>query len=223
MSKDWKGNKHSTFVTLGGIGHSQEEREENDYYATDPLAAIELLNIEPQIDNIWENAVGAGHLATVFNKVGKLRVISDLVDRGYRPEGIPVSYGKDFMQMNKMWKGDIVTNPPYSVAIEWAEHCLSLIQEGRYVALFLKLTFLEGKARKEFFKKNPPIRIWVSSSRIPCARNGEFEIFKKDKSGNIKYDKEGNPIKEKVSSATSYAWFIWQKGFKGFPEIRWFN
>ena len=25
------------------------------------------------------------------------------------------------------------------------------------------------------------------------------------------------------SSATAYAWYIWEKGYKGFPEIRWFN
>ena len=25
------------------------------------------------------------------------------------------------------------------------------------------------------------------------------------------------------SSVTAYAWFIWEKGFKGYPEIRWFN
>ena len=25
------------------------------------------------------------------------------------------------------------------------------------------------------------------------------------------------------SSATAYAWFIWEKGFKGNPEIHWFN
>jgi hypothetical protein len=25
------------------------------------------------------------------------------------------------------------------------------------------------------------------------------------------------------SSATAYAWFVWEKGYKGYPEIRWFN
>lgn len=65
------------------------------------------------------------------------------------------------------------------------------------------LTFLEGKRRAEFFRCNPPIRVWVSSSRLKCAMNGDFDSV--------------------GSSATAYAWFIWERGFKGHPEIRWFN
>ena len=32
-----------------------------------------------------------------------------------------------------------------------------------------------GKARKQFFLKNPPKTIYVCSSRLNCAMNGEFE------------------------------------------------
>ena len=88
-------------------------------------------------------------------------------------------------------------------SLQFVEQALSMIQEGHKVAMFLKLTFLEGKQRAKLFKENPPIRIWVSSSRLKCAKNGDFEQFK--------------------SSATAYAWFIWEKGYKGYPEIRWFN
>ena len=221
--KDWTGNSRSTYVCLGASNHSEEEREENDFYATDPLAAEELIRIEPQINNIWENACGLGHLAKVFHREGKLKAISDLIDRGYRPEGIMTSYGKDFLKMSKVWKGDIVTNPPYGIALDWTKHCLDLLQEGHYLALFMKITFLEGKERKDFFRGNPPVRIWVSSSRIQCAKNGEFEVPKKDKNGNIMYDKDGKPVLTKMSSAACYCWYIWQKGYKGFPELRWFN
>ena len=40
--KDWTGNKNSIFKTLGASSHTEKEREENDFYATDPKA-IELL------------------------------------------------------------------------------------------------------------------------------------------------------------------------------------
>ena len=221
--KDWTGNKAAIFVCNGATGHAKEEREENDYYATDPVAAEWLLKIEPQLNNIWESACGEGHLAEVFRKAGKLRIISDLIDRGYHPEGIARSFGKDFLEMNKVWRGDIVTNPPYASSIEWARHSLEVIEEGHYSALFMKLTFLEGKERKKFFADNPPIRVWVSSSRIPCAKNGEFYKPKKNKDGSIAVNHVGEPIMIKESSATCYAWFVWQKGFKGYPEIRWFN
>ena len=55
----------------------------------------------------------------------------------------------------------------------------------------------------DLFKNNPPRRVWVSSSRLKCAMNGDFDSM--------------------GSSATAYAWFVWEKGFKGSPEIRWFN
>lgn len=43
------------------------------------------------------------------------------------------------------------------------EHALSLVDEGRYVCMFLRLSFLEGKERRKFYDKYPPIRVWVSS------------------------------------------------------------
>ena len=81
--KDWIGNKKSTFVTLGASNHSDYEREPDDYYATDPIAAELLLDVEPELNNIWECACGEGHLAKVFDKYGKLGKASDLVDRSY--------------------------------------------------------------------------------------------------------------------------------------------
>ena len=64
--KDRKGNSRSTFATLGASTHSDHNREENDYYATDPKAAKLLLDVEPELTDIWEPACGAGHLAGVF-------------------------------------------------------------------------------------------------------------------------------------------------------------
>ena len=219
----WNGNRAAVFVCNGATGHAQENRAEYDYYATDSVAAEWLLKIEPDIKNVWECFCGEGNLAEPYRKAGKLRAVSDLIDRGYYPEGIMTSYGKDFLKMTKVWKGDIISNPPYAEAKVWVQHCLDLIQEGHYLALFMKLTFLEGKERKKFFQDNPPIRVWVSSSRIPCAKNNKFETEKKDKNGNIIYDKNGSPVMTKVSSAACYCWFVWQKGYKGDTTVKWFN
>ena len=222
--KDWTGGKASTFKCLGSSSHCDHERETNDFYATSSEASEWLLKIEPQLDNIYENFVGMGHLAEPIRRAGKLKAVSDLIDRGYHPEGISAKYPLDFFEFNKHLKNtDIISNPPYKFSKQAVEHSLELIDEGRYVCMFLKLTFLEGKERKKFFEKYPPIRVWVSSSRILCAMNGEFEKPKKDKSGNILTDKEGNPILERQSSAACYAWFVWQKGYKGDTVIKWFN
>ena len=51
------------------------------------------------------------------------------------------------MQTTEMWDGDILTNPPYKYAKEFIEHAMTIIPDGRKVFMFLKLQFLEGKAR----------------------------------------------------------------------------
>lgn len=198
--KDWTGNKNSTFTCLGASNHTEHDRAEYDYYATEPKAAELLLEVEPELDNIWECACGEGHLAKVFEINKKLEWATDIVDRGYeRQEDII-----DFLNNNIIdYCGDIVTNPPYKYAKEFIENAISLVRIGQKVCMFLKLTFLEGKARKEFFKKYPPKTIYVCSGRIKCALNGDF-----DATGQ---------------SAACYAWFVWEKGYKGYPIIQWIN
>lgn len=71
--------------------------------------------------------------------------------------------------------------------------------------MFLKLQFMETKGRKQLFINNPPKVIYVSASRLLCAKNGDF----------IKAGKEG--------SAVAYAWYVWEKGFKGDTVVKWFN
>lgn len=197
--KDWIGNNKAIYTCLGASSHALSAREENDYYATHPKAAELLLEVEPDLNNIWECACGAGHLAKIFDEAGKLGKATDIINRGFQNTKI-----FDFLQGGTHWEeGDIVTNPPYKYAREFVEQALEYIDEGRKVCMFLKVTFLEGKARKDFFLKYPPKVIYISSSRIPCAKNGDFEKY--------------------PSSAVAYAWFVWKKGFKGKPKIEWIN
>lgn len=191
--KDWTGNSKSTFSTLGASNHTEKERADFDFYATHPEAARLLLEIE-SLDNIWECACGEGHLAKEFIRAGKSVKSTDLIGRGFGTGGV------NFLTQTEKWDGDIVTNPPYKYAREFVEHAIELVPDGRKVCMFLKLQFLEGKGRRELFEKYPPKRVWVSSSRIPCGRNGNFE-----------------------PSAVAYAWFIWEKGHHGETTLKWFN
>ena len=126
---------------------------------------------------------------------GGYNVLStDLIDRGYGKGGV------DFFLQTEMFDGDIITNPPYKYAQEFIEHALELVPDNHKVCMFLKVQFLEGKARRTLFEEQPPKTIWVSSSRIQCGRNGVFS-----------------------GSMIAYAWYIWQKGYRGATEIKWFN
>lgn len=199
--KDWTGNRHSIYKMLGASNHTDKERHKEDFYATEPKAAKLLLELETFSPNIWECACGEGSLSKVFESAGYNVKSTDLVDRGFGESGI------DFLSIDNIkWDGDIVTNPPYRYAQEFVEKALKIIPEGKKVAMFLKLQFLEGKARKYLFLKYPPKVIYVSSSRLLCAKNAEFE----------KMIKGGG-------SAVAYGWFIWIKGYKGDSIIKWFN
>ena len=185
------------FSPLGASNHSTSERQVDDYYATDPRAIDFLFEEEEFSGVIWECACGEGHLSKRMVELGAEVVSTDLVDRGY---------GKvaDFLAIDNLkWDGNIVTNPPYKFAQQFVEKALSIIPEGKKLAMFLKLTFLEGKARRTLFRSTPPIRVWVSSSRLKCAMNGDFDAF--------------------GSSAAAYAWFVWEKGYKGETTVKWFN
>ena len=134
---------------------------------------------------------GGGHLANVLVDQGYKVYASDIVDRGY--DGTEII---DFLKLesNVLFSGDIITNPPYKYALEFVEKALDIVNEGNKVAMFLKLTFLEGQKRKQFLTNNPP-KVYVYSKRQICAKNGEFEKIS--------------------SSAVAYAWFVWEKGYKG--------
>jgi len=73
----------SMFRMIGASNHTDEEREENDYYATSPIATKSLLDRETFNEVIWEPACGGGHICDVLIENGYKIVPSDIVDRGY--------------------------------------------------------------------------------------------------------------------------------------------
>lgn len=189
--------KESTFINLGATNHGKGTREENDYYATEPIAGCLLLEVEPELNNIWECACGEGHLAKVFDEAGRLGKATDLVNRGYGTQ-------EDFLiNTNSYHNGDIVTNPPYTHAQEFVENALARVDNGRKVCMFLKVLFLESKARRKLFDEQPPKTIYVSSSRINCAKGGDFEKY--------------------TTKAIAYAWYVWEKGYMGNTVVKWIN
>lgn len=199
MNKDWKGGRAAVFKTLGASNHKDGERQHEDYYATEPAATEWLCKIENfGGGKILEPSCGEGHISKVLLKNGYDVTSRDLVDRGFG-EG-----DCDFLAIDNLsWEGHIVTNPPYRYAQEFVEKSLQIIPKGYKVAMLLKLTFLEGKGRRHLFNTQPPARVWVSSSRLKCAMNGDFDAT------------EG--------SAQAYAWFVWEKGYKGDTIVKWFN
>jgi hypothetical protein len=193
----------NVFITIGASNHTDKERQNEDFYATDPIAIDILCDVEIFVGKIWECAAGEGHLSKrLIEKFGKQSVrSSDIIDRGYKD-----CINIDFLEWDKPFYGNIITNPPYRHATEFIYHALELIPDDKKVAMFLKVQFLEGKKRKELFKKYPPRTVYVSSSRLLCAKNGDFEAMR---AGG--------------GSAVAYAWFVWEKGYTGSTILEWVN
>lgn len=181
------------FIVNGCSNHTDKERQTQDYYATDPKCVNELLEVEHFNRNILEPCCGEGYISKELEKHGYVVTSTDLIDRGY-------GNVKDLL-LWAHWKGDIITNPPYKNSVKYVKHCLDIVDNGAKVAMFLKLTFLEGKERLKFFKEYPPKYVYVYSSRRVCSMNGDFDKYK--------------------TNAVCYCWYVWVKGFKGEPTIRW--
>lgn len=175
------------------------EREENDFYATNPKAmelALPFLRKCGLSQNVWECACGQGHLSKVLERNGFDVYSTDLIDRGFGEVQDFLSVeGEDF------YDGDIVTNPPFKFAGKFLEKAMELITDRHRVCLFLKVQFLESKARYELFKKYPLKELLVYSERQQCAMNAEFDKY--------------------TATTQCYCWFVFEKGYTGRPQIDW--
>ena len=126
----------------------------------------------------------------------------DIVDRGY-----PNTIIQNFLTWETDKKYDaIITNPPYSLAKEFVEKGLTLLNDDGQMAMFLKIQFLEGQKRKELFDKYPPKYIYVFRNRMATWNNGQSL----DPSTGKKW-----------ATTMCHAWFIWEKNSKSEPIIRW--
>ena len=171
-------------------GSSDKKREDDDFYPTPDYATIELLKKEGFSGEVWECACGNGAISKILEK--EYSVIStDLYDRGYGYSGI--DFLTTFFEVD-----NIVTNPPYKYAQEFIEHSLSCAKYK--VVMLLKLNFLEGQKRNNFFRSTPLKTVYVFSKRLS-------------------FDK-GNK-KGKGSGLLAYAWYIWEVGYNGKPYLDW--
>lgn len=163
-----------------------------DFYPTPRWATHALIDNEDFNGTIWEPACGDGAMSKVLKKTACEVYSSDLHDRGYGDGGV------DFLKTKKRFD-NIVTNPPFHSAQEFAERALRMAKNK--VALLLRLAFLEsGHRAKTIFAKSPPARVWVFSERITFYMAG---------------------AERKGSGTTAYAWFVWDNIDEGPTQLKW--
>ena len=167
----------------------------DDFHETPRIATEALLGVETFTGPIWEPACGRGAISTVLEEHGHTVISTDLVDRGYGTGRI------DFTLEHRSLAPNVVTNPPYKLADEFARHAFDLTT-GK-VALLTRLAWLAGQKRyRALFSTLPLARVWVFSRRLPMMHR-------------VGYD---GP---KSTSAVDHAWFVFDHTHIGAPTIGW--
>ena len=169
------------------VGSGNPNREKDDFYATPDYAIDALLIREHFYGNIWEPACGDGAICKRLIDNGYSDIYaSDLVDRGYGDAHF------DFMKSMRT-ADNIITNPPFKLGTKFTIHALNLAQKK--VAIFNKLTFLEGKERRDkLFSRGHLKTVYVFGERVGFNGGGGMMAF---------------------------AWFVFDKEFQGKAEIEW--
>ncbi len=154
---------------------------------------------------IWEPAAGTGNLCECLRERGYNVIGSDIKDRGYLKHKGMASI--DFLQTTQdfCWHytvGAILTNPPYSLALEFANHALDVLPEnGLYIAL-MNLNWISGIERYNKLYQFGELReVYIFCKRIGCWKN------------NVRDDKAAHIV--------NYAWYVFQKGWCGNPTLYW--
>jgi len=185
-------------LSIVGSSRANGDRQKDDFYPTPSYVVEDLLNRETFNGKIWEPACGDGAMSKVFKKFGYETYSTDIINRDYGDAEI------DFMKTeNNFGCNNIITNPPYSMALEFVLKSKELlIEKDAKIAMFLKTVFLESSGRYEMFqdKEFPLKSIYQYSKRVSLYKDGE---------------------KMKNGGMIAYAWFVWDKSYIGKPTIEW--
>jgi hypothetical protein len=141
-----------------------------------------------------EPACGAGHMARPLKEYfGKVRA-SDVHAYGYGTVA-------DFLTapLEAASTDWVITNPPFRLAEEFIKRSLIAARHG--VAILARTVFIESVGRyREIFEHTPPTKFAQFTERVPMIK-GRLDA--------------------KASTATGYAWIVWEKNVRTQPRLMW--
>lgn len=177
-----------------------EPSDSPDDFPTPPWATRALLEhiIAAEEDlsaqTCLEPACGAGHMAKVLKEYFKDVRCSDAHDYGYAPTRDYLTYPYETNAVD--W---VITNPPFRLAEEFIVRSLRVARRG--VAMLARTVFLESVGRYErLFRDNPPAVFAQFVERVPMVKGR---------------------LDPKATTATGYAWLLWEKGTLEPPKLMW--
>jgi hypothetical protein len=174
------------------MAQRHEPHDSLDFFPTPPWGtralcdALQGFGFDLGLRTVAEPACGEGHMA---------RPLAEFFATVHASDIHPYGFGEvaDFLFPSNHRPDWIITNPPFRLALQFAQTALDRAQEG--VALLVRSAWLEGVERhRELFEPHPPFAVAQFVERLPMHR--------------------GRLLKD-GSTATAYCWVIWVKGHPG--------
>lgn len=185
-------------TTHAVMAQRHEPIDSLDDFPTPPWATRALIEHVIGADKVagrhcLEPACGRGHMAAPLGEYFAKVTASDVAIYGY---GAP----KDFLSYPEGEDFDwIITNPPFKLAEEFALHALPRARHG--VAMLVRTVFIESVGRLErLFAVHPPTAVAQFAERVPMVKGR---------------------LDQKASTATGYAWVVWEKPLSAHTQLRW--
>lgn len=177
-----------------------EAKDSLDDFPTPPWATRGLLEYIIETDGMFselsalEPACGRGHMAQVLREYFSEVHASDVHDYGYGQQA-------DFLSGLYPTEGYdwVITNPPFRLAEDFIHRALPIARRG--VAVLVRTVFIESVGRyKRLFDQLPPTIVAQFAERVPMVKGR---------------------VDKKASTATGYAWIVWEKGKADGPRLTW--
>ena len=183
-----------------------EPSDSPDDFPTPPWATRALIEhvIGPQglsTQSCLEPACGRGHMSRPLAEYFATVESSDAFDYGFGAV-------RDFLDRKSFHSNMldpraydwVITNPPFRLAEEFALRGLEIAKRG--VALLTRTVFLESCGRYlRLFREIPPSKVAQFVERVPMVKGR---------------------LDQKASTATGYAWLVWEKDYAGTtPQLLW--
>lgn len=196
----------------GNRTKSDRPRSQRDFYET-PIELCEMaltllyddLNLQPS--SILDPGCGTGNWGKAVRNTWNEYPLLFGVDLNFEvSENIYDSLFKQnyLNYISHLKFGLIVGNPPYSLAEEFIQKSLSLVQDDGYIFFLLRLDFLASQKRLatlyNLYPKTGLRTVYVSSRRPSFySTNGKHTV-----------------------DTLEYAMYLWQKGYTGETTLKWF-
>lgn len=143
--------------------------------------------------NALEPACGRGFMSETLKEYFLKVHSSDIHEYGY---GAVVNFLDDDYKTEADW---LITNPPFKNAEEFIHKGLQITRIG--VAVLVRTVFIESIGRyNRLFSKCPPNIVAQFAERVPIVKGR---------------------LDRSISSATGYAWLIWNKKNDDYTRVAW--